>query len=1687
MRSLLRQRPLSLANAALCSLLLLALAAPPVARAQQQDAPDRARQQRMEQLRQSREAEMRERLQRLPTRARQQAAQQQDPGDSENVSLVGRYAEGPSLAVDVQGDLAYFGNGSYLEIANFSDPSNPIQQGRTLLPDFPRYVTVGGEFVYVVDGGDYLRVVDVSDPTNPQEVGAFDTGSYVAGMDVAGDLVYIATVDGLIVVDVSNPTAPQEVSTFDPESSALGIAVASDVAYVADFGGIRVVDVSDPADLQEVGAIDFGFVPTVRGVATAGDFVYVIDPNNGLRVVNVSDPADPHKVGAEFDNLNLEPSVAVNGDFAYFTAGSGGLRVADVSDPADPQEIGVFNDRSAWDLSVAGNITYVASGNDGIRAVDTSNPINLNEVGAFETEGSATDVVLAGNFAYVAGSSGLRVIDVSDPTDPQKIGVLTGLAIFDVTVVGNFAYVAANRDGLRVLNIADPTDPREVGAFDESDSRVANVTNVTVANGFAYFDYLGLRVVDISDPSDPQEVGSLESVSPRDVTVANDVAYVASRDGGLQIIDVSDPTNPQKISSFATEAYGIAVLGNLAYVAGRLDGLRVVDISDPASPQEISVLSSVTPRDVFVVGDLVYISSFGGVRIIDVSTPTDPQMVGYYDIGGFPGNVSLADGLAYASRGANGLYVLDFTGEGGGEAPAPPTDLSAVVNSGEVELTWEASPASDLAEYHLYRGTSPQPTTQIATIAEGNTTYDDPDVSNGTTYYYRLTAVDADGNESGYSNEVSITPEAPPATPDLLQGLISTQEALLGDGVSGEFEWDDMREEYKNGVKHLAYLSAGKFIFGFGVYIDADDYVGITEEGSSLDGGNDGWVTIWVDGSIGIEAALPAFGGVTKIEYDEDNPDPLREFQITRPGATASSINIEHLNYEEGRGFLGYVAEFEPTAEFRASIALIGVGRNVARFEIKRSDLDAIVNQAATLPTGSGIVSGLDETSLRNQFIGFLTAGDLGATGEALYAVRDLFSGDATREFTLTDDGSPAEARAYIESSGGGIDANGDDVPDNLTPVDPLPDKKYGWSYLLNVRATGNEETRYIVEADAPEGWRVRNANELVFTNPRLSINEVSTETLTPGELGTTSWTIAAGPDATEEEVQVTFTLRPSGEETVLDELTITLERYDGELVAYNGRSPIELNVETPSGESIGPDAYDAGTTMYNQFDVDGSGDEDAQVLVASPGDGPYNAQVIPKDDAQPSDTYTLEAINEGEVTTLAEDVLIEDTPNDPYRYILGRPTTLTRNVNQSFGDAKESRDYRLVALPGDGSVSVASTLEGEAGTDWRVFYDNGQSGSRDDYLVEYENSDRFQFAPGRGFWMLSENAWQSSGEVETVSLGEDGAYAIDLHEGWNIISNPFGASVGWNQVTATHSDSLRALWRFDGSFARTDTFRSAKAGEAFYFLNDTGLDSLRVPYPSDPGVKAKQEEKEESPLLTISAQSEGSEGGSAVKVGFNKKAAGGLDRLDQPAPPGQFSAVSLRLEVPGEAPTRQRLLMTERRPPSAGSDEGQTFQLQLRAKTEGPVQITAGGLDAAKGSQIELLCPSTGRSYDLKAEKTVTLEEADSTGLKLAIGSAAYVQNQVEQIVPDEITLTSYPNPFRTQATVAYTLPEAADVQIAVYDMLGRQVAVLENGRREAGRHRVTLDGDRLASGVYFGRLHIGDQTRTQKMTVVR
>ena len=88
---------------------------------------------------------------------------------------------------------------------------------------------------------------------------------------------------------------------------------------------------------------------------------------------------------------------------------------------------------------------------------------------------------------------------------------------------------------------------------------------------------------------------------------------------------------------------------------------------------------------------------------------------------------------------------------------------------------------------------------------------------------------------------------------------------------------------------------------------------------------------------------------------------------------------------------------------------------------------------------------------------------------------------------------------------------------------------------------------------------------------------------------------------------------------------------------------------------------------------------------------------------------------------------------------------------------------------------------------------------------------------------------------------------------------------------------------------------------------------------------------------------------------------------------------------------------------------------------------------------------------------------------------------------VPMRFTLCqNYPNPFNPSTTITYELPKSTEVKLSVYDILGREVSVLVNERRNAGVHEVKLDAAGLASGVYFYRLQAGSFVDTKKFLLV-
>ena len=85
-----------------------------------------------------------------------------------------------------------------------------------------------------------------------------------------------------------------------------------------------------------------------------------------------------------------------------------------------------------------------------------------------------------------------------------------------------------------------------------------------------------------------------------------------------------------------------------------------------------------------------------------------------------------------------------------------------------------------------------------------------------------------------------------------------------------------------------------------------------------------------------------------------------------------------------------------------------------------------------------------------------------------------------------------------------------------------------------------------------------------------------------------------------------------------------------------------------------------------------------------------------------------------------------------------------------------------------------------------------------------------------------------------------------------------------------------------------------------------------------------------------------------------------------------------------------------------------------------------------------------------------------------------------------------SYPNPFGPSTTIRYSLPARSHVRLGIYDVAGREVAVILDGVQTTGAHDVLWDGagregQPLSAGVYFVRLDAGSETRTSKTMLMR
>ena len=98
-------------------------------------------------------------------------------------------------------------------------------------------------------------------------------------------------------------------------------------------------------------------------------------------------------------------------------------------------------------------------------------------------------------------------------------------------------------------------------------------------------------------------------------------------------------------------------------------------------------------------------------------------------------------------------------------------------------------------------------------------------------------------------------------------------------------------------------------------------------------------------------------------------------------------------------------------------------------------------------------------------------------------------------------------------------------------------------------------------------------------------------------------------------------------------------------------------------------------------------------------------------------------------------------------------------------------------------------------------------------------------------------------------------------------------------------------------------------------------------------------------------------------------------------------------------------------------------------------------------------------------------------------------------QIPTEYVLMSAYPNPFNAQTSIQFGLPEAGNVNLTIYNLMGQKVAILVDGHKDAGHHTVAWDGANYSSGIYFYRLTVptesgsstGDQVFTKRMTLLK
>lgn len=415
--------------------------------------------------------------------------------------------------------------------------------------------------------------------------------------------------------------------------------------------------------------------------------------------------------------------------------------------------------------------------------------------------------------------------------------------------------------------------------------------------------------------------------------------------------------------------------------------------------------------------------------------------------------------------------------------------------------------------------------------------------------------------------------------------------------------------------------------------------------------------------------------------------------------------------------------------------------------------------------------------------------------------------------------------------------------------------------------------------------------------------------------------------------------------------------------------------------------------------------------------------------------------------------------------------------------------------------------------------------------------------APGLGFvWYLYDaSAFPGSPPATFVPLpmtvhhagpsaasfrsgGELGAGSVSLPmhsagNGWNLLANPFATALDVTQIAATGGTFASAVvqtWDVGpggGSYVLSSTEGDRVAGWQGFYLDNASATGATIPASArttgatfhDVAGPTATRSRDARTLLPFTLDGVADDGAPladrALVLALDDAASPDWDLLDaRKLTPmtASYAALAFLGERDGEAVLKAQ----ESRPASddgfavplvldvAGADASLTLRWDLSAL---PDDLPLALRDLLTGEQIDLRATdrypftSSATSAARTAAPATTLEAPADARFQLLVGDAVVVSDAPGAGAYDLALLAPTPNPVRDRVRLRFTLAEASVVRLVLYDVLGREVALVASGDRMAGAHDVSVSTAGLASGVYVVRLNAGGAQLTRRLTVAQ